>query len=102
LSRTWLWRETSRVHEQSRESLSRNKLGIDDTFIFKADSRGRAMWLISSNYSNTTFYESHGYFEVGRIILGDDNPLWKEPPVVMLVVCSQVLAEVELSYLACR
>jgi len=51
-----------------------------------ADSRGRATWLISSKYANTQFYNSHGYHEVGRVVVGNDNPTWKEPPVVVLVM----------------
>jgi len=51
-----------------------------------ADSRGRATWLFSSKYSNTPFYNSHGYEEVARVVVGENNPLWKLPPVVVPIM----------------
>ncbi|KAF9057978.1 hypothetical protein BJ165DRAFT_1521310 [Panaeolus papilionaceus] len=40
-------------------------------------------WLTSSNVKNTGFYNSHGFITVKEIILGDDNPNWEGPPVVV-------------------
>ncbi|KAJ3536139.1 hypothetical protein NM688_g6878 [Phlebia brevispora] len=52
----------------------------------KADEEKRASWLISSNIANTGFYQSLGFEIKGQIVLGDDNPTWREPAVVMLVM----------------
>ena len=44
-------------------------------------------YLISSNVkANTGFYNSVGFFTVKEVLLGDDNPAWKEPPVVFAIV----------------
>ncbi|KDQ29466.1 hypothetical protein PLEOSDRAFT_1112289 [Pleurotus ostreatus PC15] len=54
-----------------------------DTVTAKADAASQATYLESSNVANTGFYESHGFITVGEIVCGDDNPAWKEPPVVV-------------------
>ncbi|KAG9218881.1 hypothetical protein CCMSSC00406_0001005 [Pleurotus cornucopiae] len=54
-----------------------------DAVTAKADTASRATYLESSNVANTGFYESHGFITVGEIVCGDDNPAWKEPPVVV-------------------
>ncbi|KDQ29465.1 hypothetical protein PLEOSDRAFT_1103485 [Pleurotus ostreatus PC15] len=54
-----------------------------DAVTAKADAASRATYLESSNVANTGFYESHGFRTVGEIVCGDDNPAWKEPPVVV-------------------
>lgn len=51
----------------------------------QADAQGRATAL-TTNLLNTGFYNSLGFVEKGRILLGDNNPTWHEPPVVLLVV----------------
>lgn len=54
----------------------------------QADRRCLPTYLISSNVkANTGFYNSLGFFTVKELLLGDDNPTWKEPPVVVAVVC---------------
>lgn len=54
----------------------------------QADAQGRGTWLISSNYANAAFYESHGFVPKREVVLGDKNPTWGRPPVVMLLVRS--------------
>jgi len=49
----------------------------------KADALGCPTFLISTNTVNNAFYESLGFFTVAQITLGDSNPKWKEPPVVV-------------------
>ncbi|KAJ3536140.1 hypothetical protein NM688_g6877 [Phlebia brevispora] len=51
----------------------------------QADEEKRATWLVSSNIANTGFYQSLGFEIKGEIVLGDDNPTWREPAVVMFV-----------------
>ncbi|PCH40160.1 hypothetical protein WOLCODRAFT_67318, partial [Wolfiporia cocos MD-104 SS10] len=43
-------------------------------------------WLSSSNVGNTSFYERCGFVTVGEFTLGDGNPTWTEPPLVVLIV----------------
>ncbi|KAF4575096.1 hypothetical protein EYR36_006452 [Pleurotus pulmonarius] len=54
-----------------------------DAVTAKADAGSRATYLESSNVANTGFYESHGFRTIEEIQCGDDNPAWKEPPVVV-------------------
>ncbi|KAF7798887.1 hypothetical protein EIP86_010115 [Pleurotus ostreatoroseus] len=49
----------------------------------QADAEERATWLISSNALNEGFYNSLGFETAKEIVLGDDNPTWNEPPVVI-------------------
>jgi len=51
-----------------------------------ADAQDRAAWLISSNNGNTAFYNSHGFFSAGEVILGNDNPTWNQAPVIVPVM----------------
>ncbi|EKM54617.1 uncharacterized protein PHACADRAFT_185527 [Phanerochaete carnosa HHB-10118-sp] len=50
-----------------------------------ADAQRRATFLLSSNLINTGFYNSFGFVEGAKIVLGNDDPTWREPPVVVLV-----------------
>ncbi|KAF9006553.1 hypothetical protein BDQ17DRAFT_1351943 [Cyathus striatus] len=54
-----------------------------DAINLLADLRAKDTWLISSNILNTAFYESHGFKGVADIVLGDDNPVWHEAPVIV-------------------
>lgn len=57
--------------------------------LLQADTQGRASWLVSSNISNEPFYNSLGFSTRANVILGDDNPTWHKPPVVVKIVCPQ-------------
>lgn len=57
---------------------------------------GRMTWVISSNIDPSGFYESFGFKEVDRILLGDKNPTWKEPPSVLRLVRLFVVLEMEM------
>ena len=63
------------------------------TFVFlvltgkKADREHRATMLFSSNIANMKFYNSHGFFEIAHVEVGRDNPMWKEAPVIVPLVC---------------
>ncbi|THH12228.1 hypothetical protein EW145_g101 [Phellinidium pouzarii] len=48
-----------------------------------ADAEGRSTYLFSSNPINTEFYNSHGFFTLAVVSVGDDNPTWKRPPVLI-------------------
>jgi len=59
----------------------------------RAEHLSRAAYLVSSNAKNTGFYNSVGFFTVGEIVLGDSNPEWEEPPVVMSVMVRELAAQ---------
>jgi len=50
-----------------------------------ADAQGRSTWVTSSNVDNTEFYESFGFRLVGEFSVGEGNPIWDKPPVVVRV-----------------
>ncbi|KAH9928733.1 uncharacterized protein B0H18DRAFT_247132 [Fomitopsis serialis] len=52
----------------------------------KADALGAASWLSSSNVANTAFYESCGFVVVREFAIGDENPTWMEPPIVVRIM----------------
>ncbi|KAL4265042.1 N-acetyltransferase domain-containing protein [Pleurotus pulmonarius] len=54
-----------------------------DAVTAKADAASRGTYLESSNVANTAFYESRGFRIVGEVQCGNDNPAWKQPPVVV-------------------
>lgn len=56
--------------------------------IDKAEAESRTVWLISGNVDNTVFYKKCGFMTVGEYRLGEDNPSWDEPPVVVRAVSS--------------
>lgn len=41
---------------------------------------------MSSNIKNTAFYNSVGFNTVAEIVLGDTNPEWEHPPVIICLV----------------
>ncbi|KAI5118030.1 hypothetical protein M0805_004895 [Coniferiporia weirii] len=53
------------------------------TILSMADSQGRSVYLFSSNIANVSFYELFGFSVTAQVLLGDDNPKWRKPPVVM-------------------
>ena len=52
-----------------------------------ADAEGRPTYLLSSNPINTEFYNSHGFVEIGKAMIGEGNPTWKGPALPVLLVC---------------
>ncbi|KAI0953478.1 hypothetical protein AcW1_007684 [Taiwanofungus camphoratus] len=52
----------------------------------QADVQQCSTWLTSSNVANTKFYESCGFLTVAEILLGDNNPMWGKPPIVVPVM----------------
>ncbi|EJD01506.1 uncharacterized protein FOMMEDRAFT_147997 [Fomitiporia mediterranea MF3/22] len=52
-------------------------------FSRKADIRGRSVYLFSSNLANVAYYESFGFVRTADVSLGDDNPKWNGPPVIV-------------------
>lgn len=44
------------------------------------------MYLNSSNMENVAFYNFHGFEIGGKTVIGNDNPTWNGPPVVVPVV----------------
>lgn len=54
--------------------------------LWQADVQQCSTWLTSSNVVNTKFYESCGFLTVAEILLGDNNPMWGKPPIVVPVV----------------
>jgi len=57
-----------------------------DSVTKEADVQHRGTWLVSSNIINTDFYNSHGFVTVGTFLLGDKNPEWHEPSVVVNIM----------------
>ncbi|TFY54738.1 hypothetical protein EVJ58_g8681 [Rhodofomes roseus] len=55
----------------------------------KADALGVASWLSSSNIANTAFYESCGFAVVKEFAIGEDNPTWTEPPVIVRIMARE-------------
>lgn len=51
-----------------------------------ADAEGRSTYLFSSNPINTEFYNSHGFFTLAELLVGEDEPTWKKPPVPIALV----------------
>ena len=59
-----------------------------------------ATYLVSSNVpGNNPFYKYNGYVTVKEFTLGEDDPIWNKPPVVMAVV-STVLPENGMSLIS--
>lgn len=52
----------------------------------KADALGLFSWLSSSNITNTAFYEHCGFKTVQEFAIGDNNPTWTEPPIILKIV----------------
>ncbi|CCL98776.1 uncharacterized protein FIBRA_00781 [Fibroporia radiculosa] len=52
----------------------------------KADTVGRKTWLGSSDIANRKFYEGCGFVVVGEFTLGEANPTWTAPPVVIQIM----------------
>ncbi|KAL0947539.1 hypothetical protein HGRIS_013635 [Hohenbuehelia grisea] len=60
--------------------------GLLDFITASADTLGKSTFLESSNIANTAFYESHGFKTVSEAIIGDEEPTWKRPPVVVKIM----------------
>ncbi len=41
---------------------------------------------MSSNINNTSFYNSLGFMTAADVLLGDNDPDWHAPPVVIKIV----------------
>jgi len=53
----------------------------------KADIENHPAWLVSSNVEvNTGFYNNLGFYTVAEFVVGDDNPTWEGPPVMIAVM----------------
>lgn len=52
---------------------------------WQAEQHGRAIWLVST-LDNATFYGLHGYSIASRFTIGEANPTWHKPPVVITLV----------------
>ncbi|TFK71807.1 hypothetical protein BDN72DRAFT_957825 [Pluteus cervinus] len=68
-------------------------LGYDDallsTFASIAKLTHKAIWLHTSNPAHHRFYETHGFRRVARLVIGDQNPNWHEPPVITYILSLQ-------------
>jgi len=60
---------------------------------YQADQKGQAAWLKSSNIRNTAFYNSQGFQTVVTTAVGDDNPDWRQDPVIVSIVSSVCVFE---------
>ena len=54
--------------------------------VIQADEHKRSTWLFSSNTANIPFYNHFGFQVKGQYVLGDDNPTYEGPPVVVVLV----------------
>ena len=59
---------------------------------WQADKEKRSSWLISSNPANEGFYNTLGFKTEKEILLGDDNPTWTGPPIVVALVRALYIA----------
>ncbi|KAH9948423.1 hypothetical protein B0H21DRAFT_734162 [Amylocystis lapponica] len=59
----------------------------------KADALACPTYLCSSNIDNTTFYEQCGFITVAKFTLGDTNPAWHAPPVLVLMMMRPYVPE---------
>ncbi|KAH9838324.1 uncharacterized protein C8Q71DRAFT_722536 [Rhodofomes roseus] len=50
-----------------------------------ADELGMNAWLTTSNVRNKAFYEHFGFVTVREYLVGEDNPRWPRPPVVVRI-----------------
>lgn len=55
----------------------------------KADADNRRTWLVSSNVANTWFYEHCGFTTVAEFAVGEGNPTWTKPPVIVRVMARE-------------
>ncbi|KAH9928721.1 uncharacterized protein B0H18DRAFT_246915 [Fomitopsis serialis] len=67
----------------------------------RADELGLASWLSTSNIKNTAFYEHFGFATVHEYMVGEANPNWARPPVVVKIMVreSQPALATSLDYL---
>ncbi|THH31292.1 hypothetical protein EUX98_g2865 [Antrodiella citrinella] len=57
----------------------------------EADLRSLETYLVSGNVeANTRFYNNLGFFAVKTIVLGDDNPTWKNAPIKVDIMVREV------------
>ncbi|KAH8118698.1 hypothetical protein DFH11DRAFT_1568734 [Phellopilus nigrolimitatus] len=54
-----------------------------DTVLFQADIHRHSIYLFASNVANVAYYESFGFTTIALVTLGDDNPAWHDPPVLV-------------------
>ena len=52
----------------------------------QADEQGRTVYLQSSNIINHGFYTFHGFEVVGQVAIGENDPTWDRPAVVLELV----------------
>ncbi|GBE83447.1 hypothetical protein SCP_0504960 [Sparassis crispa] len=77
------------------ESTARDKQGLGYDFMLvgyaagKADILGRAIWSCSYSTRRTELYEKFGFLTVGEFTVGEDNPTWDKPPVLIRVMVRQ-------------
>lgn len=62
-----------------------------------ADAASRPIYLDSSNINNTKFYNSVGFATVATFTIGDDNPTWNKPPIVLSIMLKEPPAAQEVS-----
>ncbi|KAI0346793.1 hypothetical protein BDW22DRAFT_460942 [Trametopsis cervina] len=58
----------------------------------EADSQHRATWLMSSNVANVGFYHSFGFVTKASIVVGDTNPTWQNPPLIVELLVREAIA----------
>ncbi|KAI0811107.1 hypothetical protein BC629DRAFT_1030619 [Irpex lacteus] len=66
-------------------------------FTDQADAHGQSSWLMSSNINNTGFYNSLGFMAAADVLLGDNDPDWNAPPVVIKIMIREVPEKAVLS-----
>ena len=46
----------------------------------------QGIWLHSSNRETSDFYRRHGFNAIAEVLLGDQNPTWRQAPIVVEIV----------------
>ncbi|EPT01387.1 hypothetical protein FOMPIDRAFT_1120523, partial [Fomitopsis schrenkii] len=52
----------------------------------RADEFMLASWLTTSNIKHTRFFERFGFATVNKFRVGEANPTWQRPPVIVRIV----------------
>jgi len=46
----------------------------------------QGIWLHSSNRETSDFYRRHDFNAIAEVLLGDQNPTWRQAPIIVEIV----------------
>ncbi|KAF8897727.1 hypothetical protein BD779DRAFT_1465844 [Infundibulicybe gibba] len=53
---------------------------------YQANQSRRSIWLCTDSEANVKFYSMRGFETIGVTMVGDENPAWHGPPVILSLV----------------